>query len=171
MLYKELLVAFQPTWTTLLTSGSFTVVGRIQQKQYFSKSDFLCCFRVVMPNNFLFGCFKCAGDIQRVLKQSKKKRLEIQNIVGNDGITYPSVISQPIPHGFTWDGSDEDMEYAHIYLSNFKFAYDIETEFIVLVFVGHCVAWHIQVLPFFCLTSIVKLLTNPKKNWPIFTSL
>ena len=50
------------------------------------------------------------------------KRTEIQNIVGSDGITYPSVISQPISNnGFTWDSSEDDMEHAEIYLSNFAY--------------------------------------------------
>ena len=60
------------------------------------------------------------------MKQSKNKNPEIQNIVGDDGITYLSVISQPIHHGFIWDSSEEDMEYAHIYSSNFAYGMQIE---------------------------------------------
>jgi len=41
-------------------------------------------------------------------------------IIGNVGVTYPSVISQPIDHGFTWESYPEDyIECATIYLSNF----------------------------------------------------
>ncbi|KAF8956757.1 hypothetical protein BDZ97DRAFT_1955756 [Flammula alnicola] len=71
----------------------------------------------VTPDNFLFFCIQTSDAIQKVLGQSKSKRVE--KIVGSDGVTYPSVISQPIPHGFTWDCTEEDIECATIYLSNF----------------------------------------------------
>jgi hypothetical protein len=75
--------------------------------------------QAVTPDNFLFGCSQTGDDIQRDLKQSKNARPV--NIVGNDGVTYPSVVSQPIPHGETWDSTEEDIEYAEIYLSNFAY--------------------------------------------------
>ncbi|KAF8956777.1 kinase-like domain-containing protein [Flammula alnicola] len=74
----------------------------------------------VTADNFLFSAAQTSDSIRKILKQSKSKRAE--NIVGNDGVTYPSVISQPLPHGFTWDCTEEDIEYAIIYLSNFAHA-------------------------------------------------
>ena len=63
--------------------------------------------------------------IQKVLKKQSKsnkiKRPEIQNIVGSDGITYPSVKSEPIPHHYTWDSSDFDWEFSWIFLNNFSY--------------------------------------------------
>ena len=45
--------------------------------------------------------------------------------MGADGVTYPSVISQPIHDAdFTWDSPPEDMEYETIYLSNFAYGMD-----------------------------------------------
>ena len=83
---------------------------------FYSESN---CFAAVTPDNFLFLTSQTGDDIQRDLKQSNNARPE--NIVGSDGVTYPSVISQPIPHGLTWDSTEEDMEYETIYLSNFAY--------------------------------------------------
>lgn len=78
------------------------------------------CFAAVTPDNFLFLSFQADDDIQRELKKFKNARPE--NIVGSaNGVMYPSVISQPIHHGFTWDSTEEDIEYAIIYLSNFAY--------------------------------------------------
>ena len=88
----------------------------------------MCCFAAVTPDNFHFWCVERGEDILRVMKRSKNrpKRQEIQNIVGSDGVTYPSVISQPISNnGFTWDSSDDDMERAEIYLSNFAYGMQV----------------------------------------------
>ncbi|KAF8960479.1 kinase-like domain-containing protein [Flammula alnicola] len=71
----------------------------------------------VTPDNFLISCVQTGDAIRKVLGQSKSKRAE--NIVGSDGVTYPSVISQPIPHGFTWDCPEDHIDCATIYLSNF----------------------------------------------------
>ena len=56
MLYRKLLLAFRKAWRILVISRSFTVVGRIQHKQCFTESDFLCCFAAVTPDNFLLDC-------------------------------------------------------------------------------------------------------------------
>ena len=107
-------------------------VGRNQYKQCFSESDFLFCFAAVTPDNFHLFCAQSGKDIQKELnlkRQSKNKRPEIQNIVGSDGIAYPSVKSQPIPHYYTWDSSELDWELSSLYLSNF--AYGMQSELIV----------------------------------------
>jgi hypothetical protein len=49
----------------------------------------------VTPNNFLLSCSASGDDIQRDLKQYKNKRMEIQIIVGSDGITYPPSYLSP----------------------------------------------------------------------------
>ena len=90
---------------------------------------FFCCFAAVTPDNFRLFCAQAGNDIQMVLKQSKNKRPEVQNIVGSDGITYPSVKSQPIPHYYTWDSPEIDWELSSLYLSNF--AYGMQSELIV----------------------------------------
>jgi hypothetical protein len=128
MVFKQLLVAFRTAWPSLLNSTSFTVVRRIQHKRCFSESNFLFHFAAVTPDNFLL-CVQTGDNIQRVMK-SKSKRPQIRNIVGSDGITYPSVVSQPIPHNYTWDSSPLDWEYSIIYLSNF--AYGMQTELFIV---------------------------------------
>ncbi|KIM38457.1 hypothetical protein M413DRAFT_30008 [Hebeloma cylindrosporum] len=76
----------------------------------------------VTPHNLLFRSPR-SNYLQKVLKQSKDKRPEIQNIVGSDGITYPSVISQPIvPPGLNWDNTKENSMYPGCDLSNFAYA-------------------------------------------------
>ena len=79
----------------------------------------------VTPDNFLLPCPQTGDQIQSALKKQSKtnkiKRPGIQNIVGSDGITYPTVKSQPIPHHYTWDSSELDWEYSEIYLNNFSY--------------------------------------------------
>ncbi|KIM36816.1 hypothetical protein M413DRAFT_13773 [Hebeloma cylindrosporum] len=75
----------------------------------------------VTPDNFLMTCAQSGYDIQPQLKKSTNKKPEIKNIVGSDGVTYPAVISQPLPHGYKWDSTEEDMEYTSINLSNFSY--------------------------------------------------
>ena len=130
MVFKQLLVAFRTAWPSLLNSTSFTVVRRIQHKPCFSESNFLFYFAAVTPDNFLLPCAQTGDGIQRVMKKSKSKRPQIRNIVGSDGITYPSVVSQPIPHHYTWDSSPLDWEHSIIYLSNF--AYGMQTELFIV---------------------------------------
>ncbi|KAF8958726.1 kinase-like domain-containing protein [Flammula alnicola] len=77
----------------------------------------------VTADNFLFSCVQTGDAIRKVLWQSKTKRSE--KIVGSDGVTYPSVISQPIPHGFTWDCPEDHIDCATIYLSNFAHTHPI----------------------------------------------
>ena len=45
---------------------------------------------------------------------------------GADGVTYPSVISQPIydAKAMNWDSPPEDMEYEVFYLINFEYGMD-----------------------------------------------
>ena len=128
MLYKVLLFAFRPCWQNLLNSRSFMAVGEIQHKLCFNESNFFCCFVAVTPDNFLMTAYQSGPQIlEKVLKRSK--RPEVQNIVGSDGITYPSVISQPFPAFRTWNSTALDMEMCTVYLSNF--GYGMQTEPIV----------------------------------------
>jgi len=80
---------------------------------------FFCSFAAVTADNFLLSCVQTGDAIRKVLGQSKIKRAE--NIVGSDGVAYPSVISQPIGHGFTWDCPEDHIDCATVYLSNFAY--------------------------------------------------
>jgi len=74
----------------------------------------------VTADNFLFWSVQTRDAIRKVLGQSKHERVE--KIEGSDGVTYASVRSQPIPHGYTWDATAEDIMHAQIYLSNYAHA-------------------------------------------------
>ena len=58
--------------------------------------------------------------------QEGTEAVQAENIVGADGVTYPSVISQPIydAKAMNWDSPPEDMEYEVFYLINFEYGMD-----------------------------------------------
>ena len=68
-------------------------------------------------DNFLFWCVQTSDAIRKVLAKAPRKKAEM--IQGSDGVTYPSVRSQPIPHGCTWDSTVTDIMYTKLYLSNY----------------------------------------------------
>lgn len=74
----------------------------------------------VTADNFLFWCVQTGDAIRKVLAKSPSEKVE--KIQGTDGVTYPSVKSQPIPHGYTWDSTAEDIIHTEIYLSNYAHA-------------------------------------------------
>lgn len=74
----------------------------------------------VTADNFLFWCAQAGDDIRKVLSKSPSERAE--KVLGSDGVTYPVVKSQPLPHGYTWDATAEDIGYTKIYLSNYAHA-------------------------------------------------
>lgn len=76
----------------------------------------------VTADNFLFWCAQAGDDIRKVLAKSPSERAE--KVLGSDGVTYPVVKSQPLPHGYTWDATAEDIGYTKIYLSNYAHGKD-----------------------------------------------
>ena len=71
----------------------------------------------VTADNFLFWSVQTGDAIRKVLARAPSEKAEM--IQGSDGVTYPSVKSQPIPHGCTWDSTVTDIMYTRLYLSNY----------------------------------------------------
>jgi hypothetical protein len=71
----------------------------------------------VTADNFHFWTIQAGVDIQRELAKSPTQKTA--KISGIDGVTYPSVKSQPFTSGFTWDCPTEDILCAEIYLTNY----------------------------------------------------
>ncbi|KAH9480257.1 Serine/threonine-protein kinase SRPK [Psilocybe cubensis] len=75
----------------------------------------------VHPDNFLFFCVQRGESIRKVLAKSPSEKAE--EVVGDDGISYPVVRSQPIDHGNPWDSSAQDILNVLIYLANYGHAH------------------------------------------------
>ena len=71
----------------------------------------------VTPDNFLFFSVQRGEDLRKVLaKLPAEKPVKIQ---ASDGVSYPTVKSQPIPHHYTWKSEADDIAYTEISLANF----------------------------------------------------
>ena len=103
---------------TVLASHGLIHGGGCHQSFYFTLP---LIYRVpstaVTADNFLFWCAQTRDAIRKVLAKAPRKKAEMTQ--GTDGVTYPSVRSQPIPLGCTWDSTATDIMYAQLYLSNY----------------------------------------------------
>ncbi|KIM37703.1 hypothetical protein M413DRAFT_253840 [Hebeloma cylindrosporum] len=74
----------------------------------------------VTPDNFRFFAVQRGDDVRRALaKLPADKPVKIQ---GSDGISYPTVKSQPIPNNYTWETKADDIAYTEFTLANFAHA-------------------------------------------------
>jgi len=74
----------------------------------------------VTPDNFLFFSVQRGEDVRKALaKLPAEKPVKIQ---GSDGVSYPTVKSQPIPNHYTWESKADDIAYTIISLANFAHA-------------------------------------------------
>ena len=71
----------------------------------------------VTPDNFLFVSVEQGDQVRQVLaKAPADKPVKIQ---GSDGVSYPTVKSQPIPNHYTWESKADDIAYTIFTLANF----------------------------------------------------
>jgi hypothetical protein len=76
-----------------------------------------CPLSAVTPDNFLFFSVQRGCDVRRALaKMPADRPIKIQ---GRDGVSYPTVKSQPMPNHYTWESKEDDIAYASITLANF----------------------------------------------------
>ncbi|EDR01355.1 uncharacterized protein LACBIDRAFT_312250 [Laccaria bicolor S238N-H82] len=74
----------------------------------------------VTPDNFLFVSVQQGDQVRKVLaKAPADKSVKIQ---GSDGVSYPTVKSQPIPNHYTWESKADDIAYTIFNLANFAHA-------------------------------------------------
>jgi len=69
-------------------------------------------------DNLLFCTVQTGEDIQKYIADSPCEA--VGQVVGRDGITYPTLRSQPVPHNSKWNSTRLEIAYEDIYLSNFS---------------------------------------------------
>lgn len=74
----------------------------------------------VTSDNFLFWSVQRGVDVREAFANvPADKPVTVQ---GRDGISYPTVKSQPSPNHYTWESQADDIAYATFYLANFAHA-------------------------------------------------
>ncbi|EDR02964.1 uncharacterized protein LACBIDRAFT_331989 [Laccaria bicolor S238N-H82] len=71
----------------------------------------------VTSDNFLFWSVQWGVDVRKALANvPADKPVTVQ---GSDGVSYPTVKSQPSPNHYTWESKADDIAYATFHLANF----------------------------------------------------
>lgn len=79
--------------------------------------EYISPVSALTPDNFLFFSVQRGEDIRKALAKSPTRKPI--KITGSDGVSYPTVRSQPIPNHYTWESEEDDIAYTEFYLANF----------------------------------------------------